>query len=95
MTTGRMTLRQLTRDFAATEPFPTWAETTAAFVSDPVELFLIDELRRALARDGDFREPVVLDLEDREIRDGRHRVVAALLTGLPDIAWEPARASGQ
>jgi hypothetical protein len=86
MSTGRMNLRQLTRDFRAAEPFPTWAETTAYFLSDPAELALVDELRRALVRDGCFREPVVLDLEEREICNGRHRVVAALLEGAPDIA---------
>ena len=84
-----MTLRQLTRDFAATGPFPTWAETTAAFLSDPVELAVVDELRGDLLREGGFREPVVLDLEQGAICHGRHRVVAALLEGMADIAWAP------
>nr|WTB35294.1 hypothetical protein OG781_42750 [Streptomyces sp. NBC_00830] len=64
---------------------PTWADVVDMMRTDPDQLETVGELRRQLASDGEFRQPVVIDPDELTVSDGMHRIVATILSGTPHI----------
>ncbi|MET7858208.1 hypothetical protein ABZS81_13490 [Streptomyces sp. NPDC005318] len=64
---------------------PTWADVVDMMRTDPDQLETVGELRRQLASDGQFKQPVVIDPDELTVSDGMHRIVATILSGTPHI----------
>lgn len=79
-----MSLRDLQRDYDPLICDGSWERTTAVFLHE--ERDVLDGLQADLQRDGQFREPVILDRDQRVILDGTHRIVAAARAGVSHIA---------
>ncbi|MFC3990079.1 hypothetical protein [Actinoplanes siamensis] len=58
----------------------TWERAIPDLLADPDDARVVELLRAELAAYGDFREPIVVEPAERDILDGLHRIVAAVLT---------------
>lgn len=77
---------ELCATFAPAYGGDSWDEATATLLGCPVEADLIRTLAAELASSGRFERPVVVDLEERCVANGMHRIVAARLTpGAPPL----------
>ncbi|SNS25446.1 hypothetical protein SAMN06264365_112179 [Actinoplanes regularis] len=57
----------------------TWKEAIPDLLADPDDARIVELLRAELTRHGDFREPIVVEPQDRDILNGLHRIAAAVL----------------
>ena len=83
-----ITVAELTAKYAPpsdSEERENWADVTATFLSEPSEAAIVEQLRAELAANGRYELPVNLDSDVMEVKNGRHRVVAAILEGVESI----------
>jgi hypothetical protein len=60
-----------------------WDDAKRAMLDDPDERERVSTLA-SIAPTG-FRQPIIVDTEDGEVRNGMHRVVASVVTGMPHV----------
>src|SRR4051812_33634796 len=58
----------------------TWRTAIPDLLADPDDARIVELLRAELSAHGDFREPIVVEPEDRDVLNGLHRIVAAVLS---------------
>lgn len=57
----------------------TWKRAIPDLLADPDDARIVDLLRAELVAHGGFREPIVVEPADRDVLNGLHRIVAAVL----------------
>ncbi|WP_436534092.1 hypothetical protein [Actinoplanes sp. HUAS TT8] len=80
MTVRRMPLTEILATYRPPAGGDTWKRAIPDLLADPDDARIVDLLRAELVAHGDFREPIVVEPQERDVLNGLHRIAAALLS---------------
>jgi hypothetical protein len=83
-----MPLREVLATYRPPVGGDTWKKAIPDLLADADDARIVDLLRAELQEHGDFREPIVVEPAERDVLNGLHRIVAAVLSehGALDVA---------
>ncbi len=82
---GRVDLGAFMDRYAPAYGPSSWPESIAELLRDSSDLEVVMQLVADLRADGRFRQPIVVDVEERQVLNGMHRIAAAHLAEVPTI----------